>query len=107
MSGWTQTDRQIGIFSAIALIAIGVVYILTGVIAISTRPLHSVTFQQFDPYLANLENLIILSAVALVVKAVAERETREKQRDRLAPRVRSERPVRTSVGPNRDSGTPR
>jgi hypothetical protein len=72
VSGWTQTDRRFGIFSAVAVVAIGVFYMLIGVIGISIRPLHSVTLQQFDPYLANLEHRIILSAVAFVVEAVVE-----------------------------------
>ena len=71
MSGWTQTDRQIAKFSASAVVAIVVVYIATAFVGVVARPPESRALYQADPYLAIMEYLIILAAVALVVLMVA------------------------------------
>lgn len=71
MSEWTQPDRRIGMFSAIAVVTIIAVYISTGLIGVVARSPHSSTLQQVDPYLAILECLIILAAVTLVVMMAA------------------------------------
>ena len=71
MSEWTQPDRRIGMFSAIAMVTIIAVYISTGLIGVLARPPHSSTLQQVDPYLAILECLILLAAVTLVVMMAA------------------------------------
>ncbi|HMD42257.1 MAG TPA: hypothetical protein VKH45_04205 [Candidatus Acidoferrum sp.] len=70
MSGWTETDRQIAKFSATAVVAIVAVYITTGFVGVVGRPRESRALLQVDPYLAVMEYLIILAAVALVVLMV-------------------------------------
>jgi hypothetical protein len=59
--------RRIGMCAAISLVTIVVVYILIGLIGVVERPPNSGTLRQVDPYLAILEYLIILAAVALVM----------------------------------------
>ncbi len=71
MSGWTETDRQIARFSATAVVAIVAVYLTTGLLGVVARPSESRALLQVDPYLAVMEYLIILAAVALVVLMVA------------------------------------
>ncbi len=67
LNRWTQTDRRIGIYSAVAVVAIILAYITTGLIGVVAWPANSSTLRQVDPYLAILEYLIILAAVVLVV----------------------------------------
>jgi hypothetical protein len=67
VSGWTATDRRVGLYAAIAVVVIVVIYVSTGFVGVVARPPHLRTLQQVDPYLAILEYLIILAAIALVV----------------------------------------
>lgn len=71
MNTWTPTDRRIGMWSATSVAVIGIVYVATGAIGIFARPPGEGLLRQVDPYLAILEFLIILSAVALVVMMAA------------------------------------
>ena len=71
MSHWTQSDRQIGAWSAICAAVLGVVYAIVGAIGVVARPRGLGPLSQVDPYLAVLEILIILSAVSLVVMMAA------------------------------------
>jgi len=68
---WNETDRRIGMYSAISVVVLAMVYLITGLIGVVARPADSGTLHQVDPYLAILESLIILSAVALVVMMVS------------------------------------
>ncbi len=38
MSEWTDTDRRIGKYSAISVVAIVIVYVITGLIGLAARP---------------------------------------------------------------------
>jgi hypothetical protein len=67
VSAWTPTDWRIGLFSAVAVLLIVVIYRSTGFMGVVARPPHLRTLQQVDPYLAILEYLIILVAITLVV----------------------------------------
>lgn len=67
MSGWTETDRRIGMWSAASAAATGFLYVVVGVIGVVARPPGSETLRQVDPYLAILEALIIVFAVLTVV----------------------------------------
>ena len=60
-----------GMTSAITVVVIVVVYVLTGLMGVVARPQRSRLLQQVDPYLAILEYLIILAAVTLVVLMAA------------------------------------
>jgi len=71
MSEWTQTDRRIGVWSATSATAIGIIYVVVGLIGVVARPRSPNPLQQVDPYLAILEALIILSAVVLVIMMAA------------------------------------
>ena len=66
----TSTNRKIGTWSAAGAAGIGIVYVVVGIIGIVARPPNSYALQ-VDPYLAILEALIILAAVALVVMMAA------------------------------------
>lgn len=71
MSQGTQTDRRVGMWSAICVAALGGVYVSVGGIGVIMRPPGLAPLAQVDPYLAILEFLIILSAVALVTMMAA------------------------------------
>jgi len=71
MSEWTQTDRRIGVWSATSATAIGIIYVVVGLIGVVARPRSPNPLRQVDPYLAILEALIILSAVVLVIMIAA------------------------------------
>jgi len=71
MSEWTQTDRRIGVWSATSATAIGIIYVVVGLIGVVARPRSPNPLRQVDPYLAILEALIILSAVVLVIMMAA------------------------------------
>ena len=71
MSEWTQTNRRIAMWSATAAAALGVIYVVVGLIGVVTRRPSANPLMQVDPFLAILELLIILSAVVLVVMMVA------------------------------------
>ena len=82
MSGGTAPDCRIGMGSAFAVSGIAVVYVLVGFLGVAERPPGSQLLRQSDPYLAIMEALMILAAVALVVmmaavyrQAPAERKT--------------------------------
>jgi hypothetical protein len=72
MSASASSERRLGFWSALSVFAIGVTYLLTGIAWLfaggskATDPL-----QPADPYLAILELLILLSALALVTLMVA------------------------------------
>src|SRR5215831_7450463 len=71
MSEWTQTDWRFGMWSATSASTIGVVYVFVGLIGVVARPPSPDGLRQLDLYLAVLEALIILSAVALVIMMTA------------------------------------
>jgi len=71
MSEWTRADRRIGLWSATSVAAIGVVYVIVGLVGVVAHPPSPHPLNQVDPYLAILEVLIILSAVALIVMMAA------------------------------------
>jgi len=66
MSHWTETDRRIGIWSAAGRAGIALVYVSTGIIGLLAGPPDASLLQQFDPYLAVMEILMILFAANLV-----------------------------------------
>ena len=68
---WTETDRRLGMSSAASVAAIGLLYVLTGALGVAMRPAGLAPLAQVDPYLAVLEILIMLVAVALVVLSAA------------------------------------
>ena len=68
---WTEADRRMGIRSAAAAGLIGLLYVGTGLVGVAMRPAGLPMLAQVDPYLAVLEGLIILSAIALVVMMAA------------------------------------
>ena len=68
---WTESARRLGFWSAAAIIAIGIIYILTGLLGVLMRPPGLPMLAQVDPWLAILEFLIILSAIALVALMAA------------------------------------
>jgi hypothetical protein len=68
MSAWTQTDRRIGLWSAIAIVLLSVLYITTGLIWLRFN-MHAAQAQGLvpsEPILAILETLILLFTPALV-----------------------------------------
>src|SRR5437867_5525444 len=73
MSGWTATDRRVGMWSALTVVGLGVAYVLTGVVWFATRSASSVRAELHpgDPYRAILETLIVLSVPAMLVVMVA------------------------------------
>jgi len=71
MSGWTQTDWRVGMWSAMSAATIGAIFVVVGLIGVVARPPSSEPLQQVDPYLAILETLMILFAVLLVVMMAA------------------------------------
>ena len=66
-----QTDRSIGMWSAISMAVLGGIYVCVGGVGVLMRPPGLAPLFQVDPYLAILEFLIILSAVALVAMMAA------------------------------------
>jgi len=68
MDPWTLLARRIGRWSAIALVALALVYIVTGAIwlASSTDSAQARGLQPSEPYLAILETLILLMTPALI-----------------------------------------
>jgi hypothetical protein len=71
MSGWTQTDRCLGVWSATSAAIIGAVYVVVGLIGVVARPPGLSPLRQVDPFLAILEILILLLAVAMVAVIAA------------------------------------
>lgn len=71
MTEWTPVDRRIGIWSATSVAVIMAAYIIVGLVGIVARPPSSDPMHEVDPYLAILELLIILAAVALVAMMAA------------------------------------
>lgn len=67
----TAIDRKIGMWSAMSVAVLGGLYICVGVVGVSMRPPGLGPLVQVDPYLAVLEFLIILTAVALVAMMAA------------------------------------
>ena len=67
----TPTDRKLGMWSAICVAVLGGIYGFVGGIGVVMRPAGLAPLAQVDPYLATLEFLIILSAVALVALMAA------------------------------------
>lgn len=68
MKSWTETDRRIGKWSAVAVVVLGVVYIITGVIGVvfNTDTAKFQSLQQVDPFLAILEVLMLLVNPAMI-----------------------------------------
>ena len=71
MSERTQTDHRIGMWSATSAATIGGLFIVVGLIGVIARPPGSGPLREVDPYLAILETLMILFAVALVIMMAA------------------------------------
>lgn len=71
MTEWTHMDRRIGVWSATSAATIGVLFVIIGLIGVIARPPSGSLLHQVDPYLAVLEILMILSAVALVIMMAA------------------------------------
>jgi len=68
MDSWTLTDRRIGKWSAIALVALSAVYIATGAIWLVSNidSARVQGLQPSEPYLAILETLLLLTTPALI-----------------------------------------
>jgi hypothetical protein len=49
------SDRRIGLWSATSVAAIGVVYVIVGLVGVVARPSSPHLLNQVDPYLAFLE----------------------------------------------------
>jgi len=64
VSAYTRTDLRIGLWSASSVAVLGAIYVVTGGIGIVARPPSPELLRQVDPFLAILEVLIMLSAVA-------------------------------------------
>jgi len=72
MSTWTSAARRIGMWSAVSVAVIDVIYVLTGVVwLISGGARSPEPLQPSEPFLAILEFLILLSAPALVAVMAA------------------------------------
>ena len=72
MNTWTPAARRIGMWSALSVAVIGVVYVLTGAVwLISGGSRSSEPLQPAQPFLAILELLILLLAPALVAVMTA------------------------------------
>jgi hypothetical protein len=69
MNSWTQTDRQIGKWSAITVVILAAAYITTGAIWLvsNTVAARTVGLQPSEPYLSILETLLLMVNPALVV----------------------------------------
>jgi hypothetical protein len=61
---YTRTDLRIGLWTASTVAVLGAVYVVTGGIGVMMRPPGPELLRQVDPFLAILEVLIMLSAVA-------------------------------------------
>jgi hypothetical protein len=68
MSTWTPIDRRVGLYSAVAIVLISAVYILTGAIWLLSNlsVAQAEGLEPREPYLAILETLILLFAPALI-----------------------------------------
>jgi hypothetical protein len=62
----TDADRRIGTWSALAIVAIGVLYVATGVLGLLVRADRTDNFGLVDPALAILEVLILLSVPPMI-----------------------------------------
>jgi hypothetical protein len=67
----TPADRKIGMWSPMSVAVLGGIYVCVGGMGVLMRPPGLGALAQVDPYLAILEFLIILSAVALVAMMAA------------------------------------
>ena len=67
MSEWTHSDRRITTWAATSVPLIVVVYVIVGLVGVAARPPSTNPLNQVDPYLAVLEILLSLAAIALVV----------------------------------------
>lgn len=69
MNSWTQTDRQIGKWSAITVVILAAAYITTGAIWLLSNTVadRTVGLQPSEPYLSILETLLLMVNPALVV----------------------------------------
>lgn len=71
MGEWTPADRQIGLWSATSVVVLWAIYVTVGLVGVVVRPPSHNPLSQADPYLAMLEILMSLCAVALVVMMAA------------------------------------
>jgi hypothetical protein len=71
MGEWTPADRRIGLWSATSVVVLWVMYVTVGLVGVVVRPPSPNPLNQADPYLAMLEILMSLCAVALVVMMAA------------------------------------
>ena len=71
MSEPIRIDYGVGKWSAASAATIGVVFVVVGLLGVIFRPPGPDPLRQVDPYLAVLELLIILFAVALIVMMAA------------------------------------
>src|SRR5215471_636806 len=67
----TRMDRRVGLWSAASAATMGLVYVFVGLLGAVARPPGPDPLRLVDPYLAILEILIILSAVALIMMMAA------------------------------------
>jgi len=67
----TRMDRRVGLWSAASAATMGLVYVFVGLLGVVARPPGPDPLRLVDPYLAILEILIILSAVALIMMMAA------------------------------------
>ena len=71
MGEWTPADRRIGLWSATSVVVLWAMYVTVGLVGVVVRPPSPNPLSQADPYLAMLEILMSLCAVALVVMMAA------------------------------------
>ena len=67
----TENDRKIARWSAGVVAGVGVVYVIVGSIGVALRPAGAPMLAQVDPWLAILEALIIVSALAMITLMAA------------------------------------
>jgi uncharacterized membrane protein len=71
MSECSQAGWHVGLWSAVSAATIGAIFVVVGLIGVVARPPSPEPLHQVDPYLAILETLMILFAVALVIMMAA------------------------------------
>jgi hypothetical protein len=71
MSEGIHSDRRIGLWSATSVAVLWTLYVIVGLVGVVARPPSTDPLHRVDPYLAILEILMSLCAVALVVMMAA------------------------------------